>query len=250
MAKYLSLLVIIIAAVQVSLAQDFPALAVTPSQATVLVGESRPFRAVNRNGERVTNVRWDTNGNAQIEDEDSDALIWFRAPGEYVVHAYGTEGEASATVKVVPGKRLEEGTTKWSVDNLPGCKTSKIAPAVPSAETTNDVFVMQQCPYGTVIRAFTAEGLENWRNGVPPGQNVDASHLRDLQPKALMGTSVCDKLKVGMSKDETAQLAESSKSKPPSDRSANVWILEGEKGECKVTFADGAITKKQKVISN
>jgi hypothetical protein len=188
--------------------------------------------------------------NAELESNGAETLVHFKAPGEYLVHAYGTSGTGSATVKVINATRLPEGAEKWAVDDLPGCKAGKIVPAIPAAGSTNDLFYTQLCPQGTVVRAFTAEGLENWRTGVPPDQEVNANNLQLFEPKSLSRASVCDKLKVGMTKDETTMIVETAKAKLSSHKNANVWVLEEYGGECRVTFAEDMLTKKQRVISN
>src|SRR5436305_797186 len=85
-------------------------------------------------------------------------------------------------------------TAKWRVDSFAGCKTKKLQPAIPAPGSTNDVFMIDECPRGQVVRALTAEGQENWRTWISE-KEVDLSNLGSYEPKALLSKSVCDSVK-------------------------------------------------------
>lgn len=232
-------------------AQDIPPLAVTPSSATVLLGESHAFRAVGRDGRPAPFARWDTSSsNARLYGKGSDVMVEFAEPGEYSIHAYSPEGSGSATVHVVNLRALPYGATKWRVESFEGCKTVKLIPAIPAAGSTNDVFMQDACPQGTVVRALTAEGLENWRTWLGE-KEVDVQHLDAYEPKALLVKSVCDGVKPDMSRDDVLKIAATAKIElPASEKTKDVWTFEEGGGECHVSFKDGKVTKKQKVIEN
>jgi len=250
MAKYLACFCLLAGAIAAS-AQDIPGLAVTPSSATVLLGESRPFRAVNRDGRPGSAVRWDSSSSeAQIYGTGSDIEVEFREPGEYTIHAYSPDGSGSAKIRVLALRALPYGTKKWTVESFQGCQTKQIVPAIPAAGSTNDVFMSDSCPRGNVIRALTAEGLENWRTWTSE-KDIDPSKLSAYEPKALLGKSVCDNVQADMSRDDVTRLAAAAKvDLPDTERSKDTWTFEEGAGECRVTFHDGKVTKKQKIIGN
>jgi hypothetical protein len=231
--------------------QDIPGLAVTPSSATVLLGDERPFRAVGRDGRPGSAVRWDgSSSDMQISGAGAEVMVYFRTPGEYVINAYSPDGSGSAKIKVVALRDYPNGAKKWTVDSFAGCRTKQIIPAVPAPGSTNDVFMSDVCPRGNVVRALTAEGLENWRTWVS-GKDADPNHLEAYAPKDLLGKSLCDSVKIDMSREDVLKAATAAKADlPDSEKAKDVWTFEEGAGECRVTFKDGKVAKKQKVIGN
>src|SRR5581483_7287439 len=219
--------------------------------ATVLVGESRTFRAVDRDGRPAPFARWDTSSsNAQLYGKGSDVILEFREPGEYSIHAYSPDGSGSATIHVLNYRALPHGTKKWTVDSFAGCRTVEAVPAIPAPGSTNGVFMNEVCPRGHLIRALTTDGLENWRTWIGE-KDVDPDHLDAYEPKALLAKSLCDGVKPDMSRDDVLKLAESAKvDLPGSEKAKDVWTFEEGGGECRVTFKDGKVARKQKVIEN
>ncbi|HWR13230.1 MAG TPA: hypothetical protein VN577_00265 [Terriglobales bacterium] len=230
-------------------AQETPRLAITPSRATVVVGQTKMFRAVDARGVPDNSVRWDTPFQ-QMEGSGADVMVTYMRAGDYEISAHIPGASASAHLKVIEGDELPEGTEKWVLDNLPGCKTKRIIPAVPAAGSDNDVFSVEECPRGQVVRALSAEGLENWRTGLPEDTKINSDDLANLQPKSLLGASVCDNLKVGMTKDETKLAVRSSDLQPPLNPAGDLWTLEEPRGECRITFIGGRVTKWKKIIGN
>jgi hypothetical protein len=235
-----------------SFGQEIPALVVTPSSATILLGDSRAFRAVDATGMADTTVRWDAgSSDAEVRADGAEASFYFSAPGQYVVHAYGAGGSASAQVTVIRAFAYARGATKWTVESFEGCKTRRPVPAIPAPGSSNDVFMVDDCPRGTVVRALTAEGLENWRSWIAENGKVDFSKLSRYEPKSLLAASVCDNMKVGMTREEAIKMIASSKpTLADAERPKDVWMIEEGKSDCKVTFNEGHVTKKQKIINN
>jgi hypothetical protein len=231
--------------------QDAPPVLVTPSSATVLLGESHSFRAVNREGRPAYSVRWNASSTeVEFEPAGSDVVAYFRSPGNYVINAYSPDGSSSAKIKVVNWRDFPQGTVKWSVEQLPGCRNREIKPGIPAPGSTNDVFAVEECPRGTVVRALTAEGMENWRTWISE-KNFDPNSLSKYEPKPLSGRSLCDNVKPEMTKDEVLKLVSDSKlNVPASDQPKNIWLFEDSSISCKITFADDKVVKKQKIIAN
>ncbi len=58
--------------------------AITPSTATMLVGESRPFRLVDQNGRTLRNVSWTVSDPAALQAEQGDELVvTAKQPGRF-----------------------------------------------------------------------------------------------------------------------------------------------------------------------
>src|SRR3954470_13240917 len=127
--------------------QEIPALVVTPSIATVLLGETRRFRAVDAMGNGDAHARWDSGSpDVELESEGAEAVLYFNGPGDYIIHAYGAGGSASATIHVLRAFAYAPGATKWSVESFNGCKTRQPVRAIPAPRSTNDVFMVDECP--------------------------------------------------------------------------------------------------------
>ena len=63
--------------------------AVTPAKATMLVGESRPFRAVDSQGHMLTNVHWtiSTQGLADLA-QGAEVEVVAKQPGRFTLTAH------------------------------------------------------------------------------------------------------------------------------------------------------------------
>jgi hypothetical protein len=142
-----------------SLAPVQAQIAVTPAKATMLIGESRSFRAVDSRGHMLTNVHWtiSTQGFADLA-QSAEVEVVAKQSGRFTLTAHAGEGFAEAQVEILPGNTLPFGTVKWSGIDWPGCKTAKIMPAVPAATGVADVFEDAVCADGHYVAAYTAEG--------------------------------------------------------------------------------------------
>ena len=145
-------------------AQDPPALTISPAKATMLVGDTRTFRAVGRDGRMRHAVRWSVSSAQAVTltTDGDEAILQAKEPSSAVVLTGYADGDsAEANVEIHRGP-LPAGTAIWSVAAMPGCKTRKMTQAVPSANGP-DLYVEEDCPQGTLIRALTADGRELWR---------------------------------------------------------------------------------------
>jgi hypothetical protein len=150
---------------RLAFAQNPPALLVVPSKATMLVGDTRTFRAVGKDGRKQQNVTWNVspeNAAALTTDGDEATLRATDLFATVILTAHTGDGSAEASIEIHSGAALAPGTAIWSVTNLPGCKSGKISQAVPTA-TGPDLYVEEACPDGTYVRAMTADGREIWR---------------------------------------------------------------------------------------
>jgi Bacterial Ig-like domain (group 2) len=228
-------------------AQDIPPLNVTPSIATVLVGHSRPFRAVNRDGRPAASVRWESSSpDAVISGSGANIMVTFKHEGDFEIHAFTGDGSSSATVHVLPGATLPPGTPEWGLHPIPGCRMDKSAPA----DKSNGVFAKETCANGELFLALTTEGLENGQKWVASGEEAKSVEQSDNgESTELMHGSLCDGVKTGMSRDDATKLVVKAKLDSNGfDKSSNLWNFEEGTGECRITFRDNVVVKKQKVI--
>ena len=242
-----------------ALAQEFQPLSIVPSKVTMLVGETHMFRAVGKDGRLRRNVDWSVSPEsaATLTNAGEEVVVEAKEPLRRVVltgHVPGASAVAEITIN--SGGALKEGSVLWSVSNLPGCKTAKIIPAVPSANGP-DVYVEEECPAGTLVRAITSDGRELWRrmvSGPAASQAVETPAEAEAQPGAhlnLDSKSVCDAISPGMPKETAAHLVDDRKLRlEENQRQSDVWTLEEEGFRCTLTFdrSQGTVLKKKKTI--
>lgn len=241
-----------------SFAQDPPALAVSPGKATMLVGETHTFRAVGKDGRMRHNVRWNVSPEqaASITIDGDEVTVEAKEISSSVFLTAFAEGDsATATVDIRPGDALPIGTKKWSVAEIPGCKDKKIIPAVPSAGGP-DIYVQEECPKGTFVRAITDDGRELWRRQISgsgaalPGDKAEApgAHLN------ARATSVCDTLSPGMTKEQVSKLlSERNLSLEEKQRESGNWALEEDGFRCTISFdakTETVVKKKKTIVSD
>ena len=239
-------------------AQEPPAIAVSPSKATMLVGDAHTFRAVGKDGRLRHNVRWAVSPEraATLTTEGDEATLAAQEPSSSVMLTAYTEGSsAQASIEIRSGNSLPIGTVKWSVKELPGCKTVKITPAVPS-QGGPDIYVEESCPGGMFVRAIMEDGRELWRKnlggaaGALPastGAKEEASTGKQLN---LSAHSVCDAVTAGMTKDAVAKLAQKSNIRlTEKERATASWTIEEPGFLCKVSFDDDVVATRRKTIT-
>jgi plastocyanin len=234
------------------LAQDTPPVSVSPSTATIMVGDTRSFRAVDKNGHMLRDVHWTASEPAVVSLAPGDEVeITAKQVGKCTVTVHASQGFADAQVEVVGGAALPLGTVKWSAADLPGCHTIKIIPAVPSANGP-DVFEQSACSDGTYVRAFTAEGILLWRRKID--STIRGSFpSKEAAPVASMNThasSICDSVSAGMKKDAVGELLKARNLSTAAESSENLWTVEEEGAQCKLWFdADSQVTRKRKTLT-
>jgi hypothetical protein len=243
---------------RLSFAQSPPALAVVPSKVTMLVGETHTFRAVGKDGRIRHNVRWSVSPEHAAKltmDGDEATLNAVEPSSNVMLTAYFAGDSAEAGIEIRAGGNLSPGTALWSVTNLPGCKTTKITPAVPSANGP-DIYVEEDCPTGMFVRALTADGRELWRRRIgglavpdPAERETNAEALPSEHLK-LNARSSCDAISPGMSKEAVSKLAQARSLRLPEleQRNRN-WIVEEDGFRCNLSFDDaGRVVKQKKTI--
>ena len=242
---------------QLAFAQNSTALLVVPSKATMLVGDTHTFRAVGKDGRMRHNVRWSVSSGraATLTTDGDEATLQANEPSSSLVLTAYAEGDFSeATLEIRSGTSLPIGTTKWSVTELPGCKTAKIIPAVPSAGGP-DVYVQESCPDGTYVRSITEDGRELWRRRIdgplaplpPELKGKEEAHVGHIN---LSAHSLCDDVSSGMTKDAVSKLAQDRSFRlEEKERESNNWVIEERNFRCNILFDNAAtVVKKKKII--
>jgi hypothetical protein len=106
------------------------ALSMTPSYASMLIGEGRRFGLMNASGKHVENEAVWTSTNPSVVEVTGNAMVVTHAEGTAVIRAQVGMDESQATVKVYPGDSLPPGTHIWEVP-LGGRGPVTIIPAIP-----------------------------------------------------------------------------------------------------------------------
>jgi hypothetical protein len=232
------------------------AIAVVPSKATMLVGEAHTFRAVGSDGQMRHHVRWSATPSSVVtlSEEGDEVTVQAGQPFSSVtLTAYSEGASAQAGIEIRTGETLPLGTVKWSVKEMPGCKSTKITPAVPSAGGP-DIYEEEWCPQGTFVRAITDDGRELWHRRIsgpqpPPPSSIQANQA----PPATHITSahsICDEVSAGATKQIVLRLA-GDRSLPLGDkeRGKDSWVLEEQGFECDIYFdRTGTVVRKRKTI--
>ena len=237
-------------------AQSVPAVIVSPASATMLVGETRRFRAVDETGHSLRNVDWMVSQSDIVEvSADDEVVVTARQVGEVTLMAHTSAGSAKSHIEVVGGSALPQGTVIWGSGDLPGCHTTKIMPAVPVANGP-DVFEQSQCADGTYIRAFTSDGILMWRrkidsNGAAPAKPAGTS--TPSVPSNRFNTragSICDSVSVGMKEDAVVELLKARDLAVPAT-GQKAWIVEEDSAQCKLWFdATSNVVKKRRTLTS
>lgn len=233
-------------------AQSAPPVTVSPASATMLVGESRPFRAVDGSGHPLRNVDWMASESGIVEVSSGDeVVVTAQQVGKVTLTAHASPGSASAHIEVVGGGALPLGTVIWSSGDLPGCHSKKIMPAVPVANGP-DVFEESQCADGTYIRAYTSDGVLLWRRKI--GSN-GASRAKPMEPATpsnpfnARAGSICDSVSLGMKEDAVAELLKARNLAVPTI-GQKTWLIEEDGAQCKVWFdPTSGVVKKRKTLT-
>ncbi len=236
-------------------AQSAPAVTVSPASATILVGESRRFRAVDGNGHPLRNVDWTASESGVVEvSSDDEVVVTAKQVGSVILMAHTSDGSANAHIEVVGGGPLPQGTVIWSSGDLPGCRTTRIMPAVPVANGP-DVFEQSECADGTYIRAFTSDGILMWRrkiasHGAPQADLGENSTLASPpNPFNTRAGSICDSVSVGMKKEAVTELLKARNLAEPAT-GQKTWVVEEDNAQCKLWFdAASGVVKKRKTLT-
>jgi hypothetical protein len=240
-------------------AQTSNFVSISPEKVTMLVGETRSFRLVDQNGRMQTDVSWSVSDSAALDVQQGvEVTITAKQAGDFHLDAMGSNGSATATVTVKEGDSLPVGTVKWSAGKIEGCKSTKIIPAVPSANGP-DIYEMSQCEDGQYVAAYKEDGILMWRrkmnnSGQPfvpdvaaPNAGPGASSAARLNVRS---GSVCDAVSVGTEQDKIRKILDDRHAAfSANSKGDNSWTIEESNTECTLWFDDKLVlTKKRKTF--
>jgi hypothetical protein len=137
---------------------------ISPAVANMVLGDTQPFCAFDIDGKTMTHsVQWSISNSSVAELSTSgDPTIISKSRGTATLRAQIGATYAEAKVTVIPGSALPIGSVRWSSGDIPGFKTTKILPAVPSASGV-DVFEVAQNAQGEqLVRALLSDGRQLW----------------------------------------------------------------------------------------
>jgi len=137
---------------------------VSPSVTNMLVGEIREFSAFDIDGKILTReAEWtiDDSGIATLNDKGQSTIVT-KQPGKATLRARAGSRSAEASITVLDGDKMPNGTIKWSVPNYPGYTSKQIVQAVPTARGP-DIYTVEENAQGkSLVRAWTSEGIFLW----------------------------------------------------------------------------------------
>jgi hypothetical protein len=230
---------------------------ITPHTVTMNVGESRPFRMVDQDGQKQTNVAWSVSDAKALDASDGDEVtVAAKEAGEFHLTAKCAAGSDEIAITVVEAGTMKAGTIIWSEPALPGCKAVKMTQAMPSA-TGPDLYAESECEDGHYVAAYTANGIQLWRRkiGTPAGSAPPAPDATITVPSGpyigmrmnVHAHSVCDSIAAGDSQRTTRALLQE---RNLSFSEANhAWTVEESGSKCTLWFDDkGLVVKKRKTL--
>jgi len=137
---------------------------VSPSVTNMLVGDIREFCVFDIAGKVLTReAEWtiDDSGIATLNDKGQPTIMT-KQSGRAILRARVGSRSAEASITVLDGDRMPDGTIKWSVPNYPGYKSKQIVQAVPT-DRGPDIYTVEENAQGkSVVRAWTSEGIFLW----------------------------------------------------------------------------------------
>lgn len=148
---------------------------ISPAIVNLVLGDTQPFCAFDIDGKTMTHrVQWSISNSSVAElSTPGDPAIISKSRGTATLRAQIGGTYAEAKITVITGSALPIGSVRWSSGDIPGFKTTKILPAVPSASGV-DVFEVAENAQGEqLVRALLSDGRQLWmryfRKGTRPG---------------------------------------------------------------------------------
>jgi hypothetical protein len=137
---------------------------VSPAKVNMILGETQAFCAFDIEGKTLTGqAKWSVSDSyvAKLSGGVTPTITAMNH-GTTIVRADAGGRSAEASITVVSGDKLAIGSIRWSAPEIPGFKTKKINPAVPSANGP-DIYSIEGNAQGeSLVRAFTSDGLQLW----------------------------------------------------------------------------------------
>ena len=155
---------------------------ITPSSATMVVGQARGFRLVDEYGLPVTDATWTVDDPATLGQTDASSPVFHALlTGQAQVTATWQTLSVSATVTIVAGVGLVPGTAAWTLPARPGDGWNRLVYANRVAPDVPDAYLFE----GGIIRGVTASGEEVWAEA--PAVNQASSWVWPIVGDSLGG---------------------------------------------------------------
>jgi hypothetical protein len=243
--------------------QGAPQISVSPSIATLLIGQTQHFRVVDAAGHMQRNVSWSISEMGGLDSQTGDELVvTARHAGVFKITGSVNGLSADGVVRVMEGNSLPPGTAKWSDAEPPGCKLVKTVPATPN-DGGADMLALSTCADGQYITAYSKDGIQLSRRKAgassprtpSPGAMPAAAGLA-TGPSAgthldLNSSSVCDALAIGTEQEKARELLKSNnRSFSTEGANGQVWVVDETGSECRLWFDDKSVlVKKRKTLT-
>ena len=148
---------------------------ISPAVVNMVVGDYQSFSAFDLDGRTVTHgAPWSLSNSYVAElSTQGDPTITSKDHGTVTVRARIDARTAEAKVTVISGNTLPLGSVRWSSGDIPGYKTTKIMPAVPSPSGVDVFECVENAEGETILRALLSDGRQLWKRrfgrGAPTG---------------------------------------------------------------------------------
>jgi hypothetical protein len=137
---------------------------ISPAVVNLLVGESHSFSAFELEGKTVTeSAEWTLEKSESVElSNAAGPTITSKFPGRAILRAKLGSQTAEATITVLEGVTVPDGTTLWSAPKIPGFTPKEMVQAVPTPRGP-DLYCIDQNEKGeSLVRALTIDGRQMW----------------------------------------------------------------------------------------
>ena len=143
---------------------------VTPSQLTMVVGQTSPIQVLDANGAVVSNPTWAINMGSIAEiipptNPGDPTVLQANAAGSAILSANygGLTGTARITV-LSAGASLPIGSVQWEIPSLGPGRIAKTVQSLRVDDSTPDLYVQDDGAFGGngAIRALTSDGQQRW----------------------------------------------------------------------------------------
>jgi hypothetical protein len=243
------------------LAQDATDILVSPAVANLKLGESRNFRATDKNGHILRGVEWTASQAGVLKLIAGDEVeVTAMQSGKCTLIAHLNQASGDAQVEVLEGSAMKPGTVLWSAPTQLGCTSIQIVQATPTADGP-DLYQTSACPDGTYVTALTSDGILLWRKklgsegkapSLAPSKSIGTVTPVTATPAVALNThakSICDAVSVGSKKEAIRDLVKERGLPPPADSPNGPWLIEEDSVQCKFWFdSDARVTRKQKIL--
>ena len=142
---------------------------VSPARVNMLMGETHAFCVFDIEGRDLTSAaKWTLSSSGVVSLMPGlEPEVVSKSLGTVTLRADVGGKSAEAEINVLTADKMTPGAVKWSAAQIPGFRTTKVVPAVPSARGP-DTYVTEQNQRGEILlRAFLEDGRQLWMKRGP-----------------------------------------------------------------------------------